>query len=131
MTILDYDDSNSALPNKTLDIKISGHIQDKKKGQPIMIDIVKPSGEIERLRISTIDKGYYSLDAKLDKKWQEGDYTVKAFYKNNEIASITFSVTDKTSKGFGGILLNNADLLEKNSLNILIRLYRLMNLFFG
>ena len=101
------------IPNKDLDIEISGHIQNKNKGQSLIITITKPDGTVEKLRASTIDKGYYIIVAKLDKKWQEGNYTVTTFHKNEEIASITFFVTDKEFDGFGGKLLDQRTAIER------------------
>ncbi|MCV0392559.1 MAG: fibronectin type III domain-containing protein [Nitrosopumilus sp.] len=101
------------IPNKDLTFKISGHIKDKKKGQPIIVVIMRPDATTEKLRTTTMDKGYYFIPAKLNRNWQEGDYTVTTFYKNDKIASITFFVTDKKPVGFGGKLFDKRAELEK------------------
>lgn len=92
------------LPNKDLTVEISGHIKNKKKNQPLEITILKPDNTLQKLHTSTVDKGYYFVNAKLDKKWQEGEFTITTFYKYEEIASITFTVHGKDTAGFGGIL---------------------------
>lgn len=82
------------VPNKNLNVEISGHISEQKGSQPIKIDIIKPDGSSEMIKTSTNDNGYYFIPAILDKKWLSGEYTVVTFYKNKEIASIEFIVTN-------------------------------------
>lgn len=99
------------IPNKDLKVEISGHIQEKRGSQPILLSIIRPDGTSEEIRTTTNERGYYFVPTVLDKKWQSGKYTVNASYKNTEIASIEFSIDD-TIKGFGGKLFNITDELK-------------------
>ncbi|MCV0373635.1 MAG: fibronectin type III domain-containing protein [Nitrosarchaeum sp.] len=99
------------IPNKDLKVEISGHIQEKRGSQPILLSVIRPDGSSEEIRTATNERGYYFVPTVLDKKWQSGKYTVIASYKNTEIASIEFSIDDNV-KGFGGKLFNITDELK-------------------
>ncbi|MFB5607917.1 MAG: fibronectin type III domain-containing protein [Candidatus Nitrosomaritimum yanchengensis] len=101
------------IPNKDLAVEISGYIQEKKGKQPIAIMITRPDGTEQELKTQTNDRGYYFIPSVLDTKWQSGNYNVSVFFKNKEIGSLQFSITDTEQVGFGGkigpmrILLEN------------------------
>lgn len=86
------------LKDRNTEVLLSGHLPNVVKPTQISIYIISPDRDVEKLSVKTTNEGYYSVQTKLAKKWQEGKFQIISKYKDEEIGNINFTIVDKPIK---------------------------------
>lgn len=82
------------LADRSLQIEISGHVEGATHGKTVDLLIKRPDKSFEKFKATTNKQGYYKTVTVLDKKWQNGSYTIVAQYNNKIIGNISFVIME-------------------------------------
>jgi len=75
-------------------LQITGEIEDPKSGVRVIMDLVKPDGTIDKIETIPNSEGFYTTTLLLDQDWEEGLYTLNAFYIENDLGTVTFEIAE-------------------------------------
>jgi len=94
LTIKNYGEYIS--PEHDLKLIISGHIEKEVlKAKTIQLIIIKPDQSSSSISALVSNEGFYSMPIILNKKWQEGEYTIIAKHYEQRIGEMIFNVSSK------------------------------------
>lgn len=86
-------DTVAVLESELTILQISGTVLDYNSGQMILIKIITPDNTSTEIKTQANNDGIFSTPLILDSNWIKGDYQLLATHLNNEIGSVTFSIT--------------------------------------
>lgn len=85
-------------PSKDLHMDLSGHIQELSTSNIVKITIIHPDETLEQMTAIVNNDGFYSLPVVLNKHWLEGTYEIITEYRGEQVAQLSFLVSEKLAK---------------------------------
>lgn len=84
-----------ALPNKDMSVRISGFIDNVKRGEKVNISILRPDDSLYRTGAYLSEDGSYVILTKLNTQWESGHYEIRVNCLDTDRGDIRFFVTDR------------------------------------
>ncbi len=81
--------------SKDLHMNVSGHIQELSASNTVKITIIHPDKITKSMTAIVNNDGFYSLPVVLNKHWLEGTYEIITEYRGEQVAQLSFLVSDK------------------------------------
>ncbi|WP_187146512.1 fibronectin type III domain-containing protein [Nitrosopumilus maritimus] len=81
--------------SRDLHMNISGHIQELSTSNTVKIIIIHPDKITKHMTAIVNSDGFYSMPVVLNKHWMEGTYEIITEYRGEQVAQLSFLVSDK------------------------------------